>query len=77
MHASAAILFLLGVGWTVASLRGVLYAGLSLAACLLLALYSNRRIGGYTGDTLGAACELVETATLLVWVAGSSGGQQP
>ncbi|MCH7919712.1 MAG: adenosylcobinamide-GDP ribazoletransferase [Planctomycetes bacterium] len=77
VHASAAILFLLGVGWTVASLRGVLYAGLSLAACLLLALYSNRRIGGYTGDTLGAACELVETATLLVWVAGSSGGQQP
>lgn len=56
-------------------MRGVLCAGLSLAACLLLALYSYRKVGGYTGDTLGATCELVETATLLVWVAGLSGRQ--
>lgn len=26
----------------------------------LLALYSRRKIGGFTGDTLGATCELVE-----------------
>lgn len=74
-HAWAATLFLLGVGWAVASMRGVLCAGLSLTTCLLLALYSYRKVGGYTGDTLGATCELVETATLLVWVAGLSGRQ--
>ena len=37
---------------------------------LLLAAYFYRKIGGATGDTLGAVCELVETVpalTLAVW----------
>jgi cobalamin synthase len=35
--------------------------------------YSYRRIGGATGDTLGASCELAEAATALT-MAGWYGG---
>ena len=51
-------------------------AALAMNLAAAVALYSDRKIGGYTRDTLGAACELVETATLLAWVAAVSGGQQ-
>jgi cobalamin synthase len=33
---------------------------------LLLGWYIHRRIGGYTGDTLGATSELVEVLPFLV-----------
>jgi len=32
--------------------------------------YCSRKIGGFTGDTLGAACELAEVFTGLVLAAG-------
>ena len=44
------------LGWKVGAL-------VTTAVCFgsgLLALYSHRKIGGFTGDTLGATCELVE-----------------
>jgi len=47
-------LFLLG--WVTGAL-------ITIVVCFggwLLALYSRRKIGGFTGDTLGATCELVE-----------------
>lgn len=44
------------------ALGGLAAAVLSL---LLLALYCRVKIGGATGDTLGACCELVETAVAL------------
>ncbi len=46
-------------------------AAASMAVALLLALYGQRKIGGYTGDTLGATCEVVELVPALVaaiWV---------
>jgi adenosylcobinamide-GDP ribazoletransferase len=42
-------------GWA-----GLALAGACLAGAALLAAYFHRKIGGATGDTFGAACELVE-----------------
>jgi cobalamin synthase len=50
--------------------RGLIVWTVWLAAALLLAAYFYRKLGGATGDTLGAACELLETVpalTLAVW----------
>lgn len=58
-------LALLGAG-------GALAAGCALAVCLLLARYFQRRIGGYTGDCLGAiqqASEITFYITLVAWSA--------
>ena len=41
-------------------------AGASLAACFAYAAYFRRTLGGVTGDVLGAATELVETAALIM-----------
>lgn len=49
------------LGW-----RGVWIAAASLLATLLFARYCKAKIGGLTGDTLGAACELVEVVPALV-----------
>jgi adenosylcobinamide-GDP ribazoletransferase len=57
-----------------ASLLGLAAGGLQalalLPVCLVLGLatggLSRRRIGGITGDVLGAACELAETCALVV-----------
>jgi len=44
----------------------------SAAVCLMFAFVAlcRRRIGGATGDTLGASCELSETVIALVLAAG-------
>ncbi len=52
-----AILFLHGSGF-------VVFVAF-VAAVWLLGLYSQRKIGGYTGDTLGATCEIIELIPLL------------
>lgn len=57
---------LLAGGWLIAAAEGLVAAGASLAVGLLLGLYCQRRIGGYTGDTLGATNELVECVPALV-----------
>jgi adenosylcobinamide-GDP ribazoletransferase len=58
--------------------EGSLGAGLVAVACALLASASvtlvcgrwlRRRLGGFTGDTLGATQQLVELAALLAWLA--------
>jgi adenosylcobinamide-GDP ribazoletransferase len=61
---------LAGAAWAVLQWRGVAVWTACMAATLLLAVYVARKIGGATGDTLGAVCELVETVpalTLAVW----------
>lgn len=63
---------LLTAGWFIADWRG-LVAG--VAALLLAAAFSGyvyRKIGGYTGDTLGAGCETAELVPLLVMVVFSA-----
>jgi cobalamin synthase len=40
----------------------------ALVCTLVLGLVSKRKIGGITGDVLGACCEISETAALLATV---------
>ena len=57
-------------GWAALGLAGLATAGLCLAASLAFAWWCHRRIGGATGDTCGAACEIAEAvpaAVLAVW----------
>ena len=61
-----AVAVLFAAGWLCASYRGLAIAGASLAGSLLLGWYVQRRIGGYTGDTLGATSELIEVIPFLV-----------
>ncbi|MCY3024071.1 MAG: adenosylcobinamide-GDP ribazoletransferase [Planctomycetota bacterium] len=56
---AAASWFLLGVA------GAAVFAGVLLAT-VLFALHCYRKIGGFTGDTLGAACELTELVPALV-----------
>jgi adenosylcobinamide-GDP ribazoletransferase len=50
------------------SIKGALIALVILAACRAYAAYFRRALGGITGDVLGAATELAETAALILLV---------
>jgi len=60
----ASIVALVGVVLT-RSLAGLGAAALAVALALLLRVFYRRWLGGVTGDLLGAAGEIVETAVLL------------
>ncbi|MBN1322328.1 MAG: adenosylcobinamide-GDP ribazoletransferase [Thermoleophilia bacterium] len=61
-----AIVVALAAGWLIAGLTGLVAGAASAGVGLLLGLYCHRRIGGYTGDTLGATNEIVECVPALV-----------
>ena len=65
---------LTGSAWLLQGTSGLITAGASLSVILLLAAYSKRKIGGFTGDTLGATCELTELTPALVAAALAFGG---
>ncbi|MDD5708111.1 MAG: adenosylcobinamide-GDP ribazoletransferase [Kiritimatiellae bacterium] len=54
------------MGLALAGAVGVAAALLTTAVTWLLARWWRRRLGGITGDTLGCACELIETG--LLWL---------
>lgn len=60
------VLFVAAVGLS----QGIGFAAalLALVITTLFVLYNRSKIGGYTGDTLGAICELAEIAPLLAAV---------
>lgn len=78
VDASVARLTALAVGvwvlWTGVQPVSVLLLGLAglLALAVVIRGYLRQRIGGYTGDTLGAAQQLAELLLYLVWVASVS-----
>jgi cobalamin synthase len=45
-----------------------------MALTLLLSAYADRKIGGATGDTLGAVCEIIETVPAVVLALAVQGG---
>jgi len=74
-EAAMAIVVLAGAGWLTCGWLGLATAGGSILVALLLATYSWKKIGGWTGDTLGATCEIVEIAPALIadaWIRGST-----
>lgn len=73
-HAVWAVGLLAVVGWIVASWVGMLMTVVSIVSILLFAWYTFSKIGGFTGDTLGAGCEIVELLPALVAAASSYGG---
>ena len=74
LHAAWALAFLTLVGWMAAAWMGLMACAASLALTLILAAYAYRKIGGLTGDVLGASCELVEVVPALVAVAWAHRG---
>ena len=71
-----ALLVLCAAGYLVGGPPGLAAGAISLAAALLFAEYARRKIGGATGDTLGAVCEIAEVVPALtmaawpVWMRG-------
>ncbi|HEX4655111.1 MAG TPA: adenosylcobinamide-GDP ribazoletransferase [Mycobacteriales bacterium] len=67
----AAAGLVLSLGTAVVDRPGHGMAALAAEAAVILAvtMLANRRLGGYTGDVLGAQIVLGETAGLLVWAA--------
>jgi adenosylcobinamide-GDP ribazoletransferase len=73
VHALWALMFLIAVGGFAGGVPGLAAGGVSLLFALFFTAYVRRRIGGLTGDTLGAACEWTELAPALVasaWLSG-------
>jgi adenosylcobinamide-GDP ribazoletransferase len=77
MQLAVAIGGLLVVGWLGSSRAGLTAGALCIAASIVLAVYVHRRIGGFTGDTLGAACEIVEIVPALTMAAWAHGFVSP
>lgn len=63
---AVSLLILAAISWAVLEIMGLAAAGLAVLATVMLSYWCKRRIGGFTGDTLGAACEIAEIAPALI-----------
>jgi adenosylcobinamide-GDP ribazoletransferase len=61
-----ALASLAAAGFLAAGAAGLAAAAAAVGATVIFALWCRAKIGGYTGDTLGAACELAEVVPALV-----------
>ncbi len=68
LHLVWALIWLSVAGWLAGAVTGVTAGAAALVFAGGFALYVYRKIGGFTGDTLGAACELTELVPALVYV---------
>jgi adenosylcobinamide-GDP ribazoletransferase len=73
-HALWAFAVLLAIGYLTGGIPGLVAGGFSFLFALFFTAYVRWRIGGLTGDTLGAACEWAELAPALVASAWLFGG---
>jgi len=62
------ILYLLS--YLIQGVPGLVLASLVVITLLLFCVFSYRKIGGATGDTLGAACEISEASVVFFMAAG-------
>lgn len=65
---------LAAVAWGLLGWRGLIVAAFCLAVTLALSAYVYRKIGGATGDTFGAVCEIIEVVPALMLALGPLGG---
>jgi adenosylcobinamide-GDP ribazoletransferase len=63
--------FLVVAGWIAAQWIGISVCLSSILIAALFSVYCFRKIGGYTGDTLGAICEITEIIPALAAIAMS------
>lgn len=73
-HALEAAAILLGTGWLIGKMPGLVAGAGAILTGLLFAAYSYRKIGGYTGDTLGAVNEISSVIPALIVAAWSHTG---
>lgn len=64
-HVLCALIILTGTAYALTNWRGLLIAAGCVVVATTFSAYSRRKIGGITGDTLGAVCEIVETFVLV------------
>jgi adenosylcobinamide-GDP ribazoletransferase len=57
------------VAWFGGRWMGMIFAGGAIVVCLALGRFFVKRLGGLTGDTYGAVCELVEVCVLVGYTA--------
>jgi adenosylcobinamide-GDP ribazoletransferase len=73
-HLVIALVFPVLAGWFTAGWIGLAAGLCAFVFSLLFAAYVDYKIGGFTGDTLGAACELTELIVPLVFVIAGKRG---
>lgn len=61
-----ALASLAAAGFLAVGTAGLVAAAFSVGVTAIFALWCRAKIGGYTGDTLGAACELAEVVPAIV-----------
>jgi adenosylcobinamide-GDP ribazoletransferase len=65
-NAVRAVLVALAVGWLIAGFAGIAAAMASVVVTMAFGHYCQWKIGGVTGDTIGATSEMIETVTALI-----------
>ncbi len=73
-HLVIALAFVVVAGWLAGGWLGLAAGLCAFGFCLLFAAYVYLKIGGFTGDTLGAACELTELIAPLCCVIAAHRG---
>jgi adenosylcobinamide-GDP ribazoletransferase len=68
LRALAVFVIFSGLAWAAAGPQGLLAVFSVVLITALFAFFCRQKIGGVTGDTLGAACELAEATVALVFV---------
>jgi adenosylcobinamide-GDP ribazoletransferase len=66
VSAAWSVAVLAATGWLVLGHSGLAVAAVSVLASAVASGYVYRKIGGATGDTFGAVCEVVEVVPALV-----------
>ncbi|MBW8016163.1 MAG: adenosylcobinamide-GDP ribazoletransferase [Planctomycetes bacterium] len=61
-----AIAIIIVAGWFVAGIAGLAAGFAAILATVAFGFYCKWKIGGVTGDTIGATCEITEVVTILV-----------
>jgi adenosylcobinamide-GDP ribazoletransferase len=68
--------FTLLTGLYIVGVVNIVLFGVLASLAIAVTRYCTRRLGGVTGDTLGAVGELVETAAFCLFAALASGGSR-